>query len=81
MENSKQPAYPTVKITSDGDIGAIDGGLTKREYFASNILKGLVSNPEWAKSMNIPDDWDKFNERIVSGAIDLTDELLKQLEQ
>ncbi len=44
MENSKKPAYPCVRTTEDGDIDAIDGGLTKREHFAALAMQSYVNN-------------------------------------
>lgn len=42
MENN---AFPTIKIAENGDIDAISGGLTKREYFAGLAMQGLLTNP------------------------------------
>lgn len=67
MENEKQPAHPTVKVTEHGDIGAIDGGLTKREYFAGLAMQGLCANG------TDPEDLAKIS-------VEYADALLKELE-
>lgn len=75
MENGKQSAHP---INDDTTIGQM--GLTKREYFAVNVMQGLMSNP----------DSDKYNlgnglmsntaENKAKFCIIIADELLKQLD-
>lgn len=46
-------------------------GLTKREYIATSLLSGLSSVPNTGLTAN----------GLVKKAIELTDELLKQLEE
>ena len=51
-------------------------GLTKREYFAGLAMQGLISSCDW--------NFTTFNKDLIEAtsknAIDLADELLKQLE-
>lgn len=51
-------------------------GLTKREYFAGLAMQGLISSCDW--------NFTTFNKDLIDAtsknAIDLADELLKQLE-
>ena len=51
-------------------------GLTKREYFAGLAMQGLISSCDW--------NFTCFNKDLIEAtsknAIDLADELLKQLE-
>lgn len=89
MENSKTPAFPHMVIETD----AIDGstirnieydGLTKREYFAGLVLQGLLANQNTAHQINIAFgkvDSNKANIIVTNTAINIADELLKQLEQ
>lgn len=55
-------------------------GLTKREYFTALAMQAFASNPEWAKTMRTPDDWDEYKERLASGAVELADTVLKELD-
>ena len=68
MKNSDKPAYP-VKIASEM-LSEING-LTKREYFAAMAMQGICSH-------NLA-NWS--NGDIVINAVDIADELLKQLEK
>jgi hypothetical protein len=64
MKNADKPIYPIYK--GDNDIIS-DYGLTKREYFAGLAMQGLILNG--------------FSTGLTCGAaIELADELLKQLE-
>jgi hypothetical protein len=56
-------------------------GLTKREYFAGLAMQAFASNPDWAKTMNTPDDWDEYKERLASGAVELADAVLSALHE
>lgn len=55
--------------------------LTKREYLTGLAMQALASNPDWTKTMRIPDDWDEYKERLVSGAVELADAVLSALEK
>lgn len=50
MKNGEEPAHPTIENFENGSIGCanVDGykGLTKREYFAIECLKAILSNRE-----------------------------------
>ena len=50
----------------------IDGGLTKREYFAAMALQGIISNK---------DGLDIKIERIVESAVDTADALIEELNK
>jgi hypothetical protein len=78
MENGKKPAHPTVKVTEDGDIGAIDGGLTKREYFAGQALVGLmVQAIPGGHNTNTTFN----NSVVVKHAVDIADAILAELDK
>lgn len=66
MKNSEQPAFPLITRG-----GAIQDGLTKREYFAAMALNGYIS----AGNQGMPEP-----EQLAAYAISAADELLKQLE-
>lgn len=65
MENSKLGAFATSTQLSDEQI--FQQGLTKREYFAAMAMQGLVGK-------------DRTLEWIANRAVDISDELLKRLE-
>jgi hypothetical protein len=50
----------------------IDGGLTKREYFAAMALQGIIANK---------DGLDIKIERIVESAVDTADALIEELNK
>ena len=50
----------------------VDGGLTKREYFASMALQGIIANK---------DGLDIKIERIVESAVDTADALIEELNK
>lgn len=74
MNNSNQPINPITIYKADGDEVKTENstGLTKREYFAIMILQGNEANIGANK-------WSK--EKRAATAIELADELLKQLEE
>ena len=78
MENGKNQVYPYTLIECQASTTYL--GLTKREHFAGLAMQGYCSNPKWSEGLT-PDDWDKYKERLISGSIELADELLKQLEK
>lgn len=55
--------------------------LTKREQIAAMAMQGLLSNPDWAKTMRTPDDWDEYTERLTGASVEVTDSLLKHLAE
>ena len=46
-------------------------GINKLEYFAAMALQGLAANPDWVKSMRVPDDWDEYKKRVANDAVEL----------
>jgi hypothetical protein len=75
MKNSNKPAYPPVR--SDLlDKGL--SGLTKREMFAMAAMQGICSKPNDDK-YHVNDGW-LYPETVAKCAIEIADELLKQLE-
>lgn len=52
-----------------------------RREAACAAMQGLLSNSDWTKSANIPDDFDEYKERIVSASYEFSDELLKQINK
>lgn len=86
MNNADKPAFSS--------LHSIDGnwqreplkeyqGLNKREYFATMAMQGLLSNPQYTQELK-----DNYNSKVITDAnlmcareaVDMADELLKQLE-
>jgi len=92
MKNSKQPITPTMytkfgsgeddyKPLNDGQKTGYEvkfGGLTKREYFAAKAMQGLLAKEAWLER-NENDI--KFNTIIAKAAVNIADQLLKELEK
>lgn len=68
--NGKNTAFQSSLGLSNSELAQI--GLTKREYFAVQILKGLLSNTDLML---------REYESIVGFSLIYTDELLKQLDE
>lgn len=93
MNNADQPINPqNYNRCGNGDNDfepLVDGkktgyerkmaGLTKREYFAGLAMQGIMANHEWAANL-APDEWYQYIHRVTSGAVEIADMLLKQLE-
>jgi hypothetical protein len=75
MKNGKQPAFQTSIGMSNSEMEHM--GLTKREHFAGLAMQGLLSSRRW--------NYEPFNEDTPywtsKFAIEIADELLKQLEK
>lgn len=75
MNNADKPINP-VLTQSPSLQNETSIGLTKREYFAGLAMQGLISSCDWNVTF--------FNKDLIEAtsknAIDLADELLKQLE-
>ena len=75
MKNADIPINP-VLTQSPSLQNETSLGLTKREYFAGLAMQGLISSCDW--------NFTTFNKDLIEAtsknAIDLADELLKQLE-
>ena len=75
MKNADKPINPVLtqspSLQNDTSLG-----LTKREYFAGLAMQGLISSCDW--------NFTTFNKDLIEAtsknAIELADELLKQLE-
>jgi hypothetical protein len=68
METKKnESAFPII-----AEDYIIDGGLTKREYFAAMALQGIIANK---------DGLDIKIERIVESAVDTADALIEELSK
>jgi len=77
MENGNTPINPTEIYSERGfKIGKYDG-LTKREYFASLAMQGMLSNSSLVKSINTRDGIEILSETSLIFA----DEILKQLDK
>ena len=71
--DSIEPVFPI------GGDGALQTGITKREYFASQALIGLISNSHQQDARNQkPLSYGSLDEHVKL-AIDYADELIKQL--
>lgn len=96
MKNADKSAAPrTILVVHDGEMNNDDlkrlteiSGLTKREYFAGLAMQGILSGSALDKEMttiqmeyyakNYPEK--THNQCISILAVELADELLKQLE-
>ncbi len=68
----------TEKDIKEGLYLTAYGGLTKREYFAGQVLSGLmVQSIPGQHNQNTP----QWNKERAKFCIDMADELLKQLEE
>lgn len=75
MKNSEQPSNP-ISVNNPRF-----SGLTKREYFAGIFIQGILSAQTEMRSNGITNDqYGGAVENLVSEALSITDELLKQLE-
>lgn len=77
MENNRtfgnSPAFSKPAFYHpDGAIDLLNNGLTKREYFASMAMQGIISNK---------DGLDIKIERIVESAVDTADALIEKLNK
>lgn len=52
-----------------------------REYFVGQILNAILSNPEITNKHSFTFDCDKSSIRHIKKAIQLADELIKQLDK
>jgi hypothetical protein len=81
MKNADEPMHPAPYTSQDGMVyHDVYFGLTKREYFAALAMQALASNPDWAKTMRVPDDWDEFKDSSAKGAVELADAVMKELD-
>lgn len=83
MKNSEQQAFPATYMSDNGITST--GGLTKREYIATLLLQGMLSNSANNSSrlygVNGTDEIGFMAlKEITTAAIVQADELLKQLE-
>jgi len=75
MSRSDDPAFPTAHSPrrSDGTTEplAVTGGMSLREYYAINILQGIISCPEI----------DRPNIQLVRSSIVIADMLIDELNK
>lgn len=95
MKNADQPIAPIIfrqtgenehKIASEKDIRegvylSSYNGLTKREYFAGNILCSIISNREMFLTIISNRREEMPNEYISKQAIEIAESLLSELEK
>jgi len=79
MKNADKPINP-VLTQSPSLQNETSLGLTKREYFAGLAMQGIMANDKWAENL-APDEWYSYIRRVTSGAVEIADELLRQLEK
>ena len=76
--NKDFSAFPQTAFNGEGLLTTSDEkeftGLTKREYFAAKALQGVVSNQSFLKNLNADP------ELVATAILEISDELLKQLE-
>ena len=77
MGNNKQTiANDSIHNSEQG----LQDGLTKREYFASKAMQGLLSNPEWMKEYK-GEKYLMQTDIVAEVAIKTADELIKALNR
>jgi hypothetical protein len=81
MKNADRPIYPdpqrgAEQSQSNQTPWKLESGLTKREYFAGLFIQGILSAQTEMRS-NGHDNTGQF-QTIVSEALEITDELLRQ---
>ena len=79
MGNGKMPAFQTAIGMSNSELESM--GLTKREYFASLAMQGLMSNTEFIKGGSFDYKSTRTKERVAFISAMVADELLKELEK
>jgi hypothetical protein len=65
------PAFPMQTRDGHETFNTPLWGLTKREYFASRALQGMLAGVDWASPKNV--------EAMVTDALKLADNLILQL--
>lgn len=76
--NGDQSIFPFPTWVQNKDTGTVfdlddqNIGLTKREYVATHLLAGLLSNHQFA---------DNSNARLVNAARTITDDLFEELKK
>lgn len=93
MKNSDQTAFPTHPAQHNGLQGEEysmiygENGLTKREYFAAKAMQGIMASGFYTDAgihkaldaLKVPHETG-LKQAIAMMAIEVADELLKQLE-
>ena len=77
MENSKQTAFGYGFTTADGSSHVEEKGLTKREYFALNLMQGLLSGADRHSQEGDCQTWNY--EHLSKISIQAADALLVEL--
>lgn len=71
-KNGERPAAPNTDLVSNGErFLPQEGGLTKREHIATQVLQGLVVSDQSKQLSSV---------NLCHKAIEITEELLRQLE-
>lgn len=81
MIDPQEPAFPHHEVWDNEkpDIGWISGGLTKREYFAASVIRGII---EWDAKMNESrPDRSATMRNMVEAAVKLADSLIAELNK
>lgn len=84
-DNADMPVFPSSGDMSfndneDGKFAAfnLDGGLTKREYFAAMAMNGFISNN---KINDVVNHMSAVNENIAEWSYQIADAMLAQSEK
>ena len=81
--NGNEPAFPEPFLSHPNLALATKPGLSKREYFAAMAMQGLLSNPEYMRELDVSYKIKVITDKnvmLAREAVDMSDELLKQLE-
>ena len=87
MKTLNKPAFPVevsmdengkVRGSQTSNFSGYEMGLTKREYFASKAMQGLLSNPEWMKEYK-GEKYLMESDIVANIAIETADNILLKL--
>lgn len=87
MKNADKLAHPEYSMYQhrDGEyVLSVEGGLTKREYFAGLAMQGMISNSTFFEQIVIKRENGavrSIEDRTGRLAVDYADALLKALEE
>lgn len=75
MSNPDASAYPVSKGPDANGQTNMCGGLTKREHFAGEAMKGLITTTKVQGSFSV------FTKEVVESSVKMADALLSELEK
>lgn len=77
MTNHNEYAYPTQGNAASGEL---EGGLTKREYFAAVAMQGICAGSGGAGKYTVNGGWYR-PDTIANAAVEIADALIEALNK